>query len=213
MSIKLHSRSLVPLYHLDNDDHPQFWPDPDLMLDEALHKRDQEGENRLESTTRQEWFNKPENAKRLQWAKDNGYATEAMVRVIHADSNTPYLNQLVEQFTNTYGDFGETKAAYFYIDPKDSENYGWHTDTNITSPNVPRGVLCAMNVVLTDIDISAEFKNVGKFSYRAAMFNTDWMHRVHTNKKLRVLARIAFFDSIYEEIVHKIKRIHKKINK
>ena len=220
MSIELSSSLLshlrarhVPLYPLDKENHPQFWPDPELMLSEALHKREQDGENRLELTDRQKWWMQPENAEKLQWAKDNGYATEAMVRVIHADSDTPHLNQLLEQFTDTYGNFGETKASYFFIDPDDSDNYGWHVDTDIKSPTIPRGIMCAMNVVLTDINIPVEFQNQGEFTYRAAMFNTDWLHRVHTNKKLRVLARIAFTDSIYEEIVHKIKRIHKKANK
>ena len=71
-------------------------------------------------------------------------------------------------------------------------------------------MLCAMNIVLTDDQTPAEFQDWGEQQYTACMFNTSMYHRVQTHGTLRILARITFRDFLFEEIVHRMKKIDKR---
>ena len=166
-----------PIYRLNN----QFWPDRDLMLQEALSLRDS-----------------PD-----VW---NEAAEKASIKSLPLDeNNTPYLKQMFKGFTEMYGDFGNTHPNYFFIEPE--WEYGWHVDTHISKKMTGSSVLCAMNIVLTDEQTPAEFQEWGEQQYTACMFNTSVFHRVQTQGKLRVLARITFRDYVFEEVVHRIKKI------
>ena len=170
-----------PIYRLNN----QFWPDRDLMLKEATSLND----------NLDVWDDEIEKASIKSIPLDEG--------------NTPYLKQMFEGFTEMYGDFGKTHANYFFIEP--DWTYDWHVDTHISKKMTGSYVLCAMNIVLTDDQMPAEFDAPwGEQQYTACMFNTSVLHRVQTCGKLRVLARLTFRDCIFEEIVHRIKKIDKR---
>ena len=169
-----------PIYRLNN----QFWPDRDLMLQEAMSLRDRPN----------------------IW---NDAAEKASIKSLPLDeNNTPYLKQMFEGFTEMYGDFGNTHPNYFFIEPQ--WEYGWHVDTHISKKMTGSSVLCAMNIVLTDDQTPAEFQDRGEQQYTACMFNTSMYHRVQTHGTLRILARITFRDFLFEEIVHRMKKIDKR---
>lgn len=174
-------RAMDPLYHLPIT----FWPDRALLLQEALDVRSEE----------------------LATYDVNENAT---IKVHYMGDDTPYLKQMWQGWKDLYGDIGDPTVSYFYIDPH--MEYDWHVDTNISHDMTAKGnILCAMNIVTTDENIPAEFMSIGKVAYTAALFNTSRVHRVQTSGKLRVLARITFRSCIYEELVHKVKKINKRI--
>jgi len=174
-------RKIHPLYRLDHE----FWPDRKQMCDEALSVRD-----KLDM---------------YDAAKD------ATIKVHYMGDDTPLLNKMWQGWTDRYGSFGNPTVSYFYIDP--GMQYGWHIDTNISHDMTSKGsILCAMNVVLTEThEAKTEFLGFEDIErYRAALFNTSWMHQVQIGHVQRILARITFRDVLYEELVYKIKKIDKQ---
>lgn len=178
----LNSVRVHPLYKLDKK---VFWPDRAEMVKEAQSVR-----------TKLEEYDPTETAR---------------IKIHKMADDTPLLTQMWEGFSELYGDFGDSTVTYFYIDAEMGD-YGWHVDSQISSDMTSKKpILCAMNLVITDEHIPAEFWGLGESHYVAAMFNTSHVHRVNTRGENRILARITFRESIYEEIVHKIKKIHKRM--
>lgn len=169
-----------PLYRLEH----VFWPDRQAMYDEAKKVRSE-----------LQMYDAAENA---------------TIKVHHMGDDTPVLARMWEGWKNRYGEFGKPTVTYFYIDP--GMHYDWHIDTDISHDMTNDGrILCAMNIVVTDESVPAEFQGIGEERYTAALFNTSWVHRViHTAGSQRILARITFRDIIYEELVHKVKKIDKQ---
>jgi len=176
------TRITHPLYPLT--DHP-FWPDRKLMKEEATVVR-----------TDDEQF-------------DPTKKSSIKVHLMGAD--TPLLQQMWDNWCSLYGDCGDATVYYFYMNPE--MVYDWHVDTLITTDHTStKAALCAMNVVVTNEETPAEFAGLGEMSYTAALFNTSHMHRVvDTRGETRILARITFRDWIYEEVLHKIKKINKTL--
>lgn len=128
-----------------------------------------------------------------------------IVRAFPMNERTPCLLKFYKDFEKKYGsNLGEVSVSYMYIDAE--EEYPWHVDEEITKTtgNNPKGVLCAFNVLLLGDENKVEFKDVGEFSYKAAIFNTSHMHRVAPSTD-RILCRIGFRDLSYEEMVRKVK--------
>ena len=174
-------RKIHPLYQLDN----VFWPDYKQMCEEAVSVR-----SKLDTY-------------------DPTADKNSTIKVHYMADDTPLLNNMWQGWTERYGTFSGVTVSYFYIDP--GMEYGWHIDTNISQDMSGKGsILCAMNIVLTDThEAKTEFLGLGEVEYTAALFNTSHVHRVHIGNVPRILARITFRDTIYEELVHKIKKIDK----
>ena len=98
-------------------------------------------------------------------------------------SRTPILCEFHKAFTARYGDLGNVKSHYFYIG-KDSD-YEWHRD------NMPAGRAIE------------DLKSVN------CCINTSHVHRVKPTDN-RILARLTFTSSVYEEVVHRIRKVDKK---
>lgn len=181
-----------PIYRLNN----QFWPDRDLMLKEAISLRDKP----------EVWNGELDYSTAPMMHGKRSSQAKASIKSLPSDEkNTPYLNQMFKGFTEMYGDFGNTHPNYFFIEP--NWTYDWHVDTHLSKQMTGSSVLCAMNIVLTDDQTPAEFEGWGEQQYTACMFNTSVFHRVQTQGKLRVLARITFRDYVFEEVVYRIKKI------
>ena len=182
----------IPFYNIENE----FWPDRKLMREEAERIRHSSSEHGL--TYKAELVEG--NTVLVDWR--------------NAHENTPLLNQMLENFQKIYGDFGRrTGAQYFYIDG--GSDYRYHVDndmpraTNESAKNI--GVNCCLNIVVTDDESECEFKDVGKFKYTAGVLNTSHLHRVRP-ATTRILARIAFLDAVYEEVVYRIRKVDRLQN-
>jgi hypothetical protein len=128
-----------------------------------------------------------------------------IVRAHPMNERTPNLVNFYKDFGDKYkGNWGEVSVSYMYVDA--GESYPWHVDEEITKKtgNNPKGVLCAFNIVLLGETSEVEFKNLGSYTYKAALFNTSIMHRI-TPKTDRIIARIAFRDLSFEDVVQRIK--------
>ena len=185
-----------PLHHLEY----KFWPNVGLLLNEALDIR-----------------NNPDTEfgtyKRKNLDKDTSNVESGTLNVniktIRQSEKTPHFNQMVDNFFERYGDFGKTYHGYMIIEPE--YTYNWHVDTFVHNEAMGnRPILCAMNLICTNCDVAAEFQGFGEIPYKAAIFNTDHPHRVKTANEVRIIARIGFQDMLYEEVVHKIKKIDKQ---
>lgn len=171
----------VPFYELSH----QFWPERQLLKEEAERVRT-EGNKGLVVPIIDEDYGK------------------CVLEFQFADSVTPVLNQYLDNFLERYGDFGKVLAHYFYIDG--GMNYVWHRDNApaLGSENFP--VNCCINVIVTDDGSECEFLGHGSYKYTAGVLNTSHLHRVAPQSN-RILARISFIDALYEEVVHRMRKI------
>ena len=145
-----------------------------------------------------------------------------------ANSNTPCLAKYFEKFKAWFGDTGRATCHYFYIDG--GTDYEWHRDNVLSNIEVDVDKLikksnivdkrtgseiasnfsvnCCINLVLTEDGSECEFINFGSYKYTAGILNTSHLHRVFPAKN-RILARISFVDLIYEEVVHRIRKLER----
>jgi len=198
----------APFTHITHE----FWPDKSSMLAEAISVRDDD-EHRfllpLKFDNSKPHLTQGATGITLDWSK--------------MQEKTPLLKEYYENFLNWIGsDLGRTTCHYFHIDA--GATYSWHVD-NVQSGRVVEGtsdgfrrpfdtspVNCCINLVITDDQTTVEFnpsKIVG-YEYECGILNTSEYHRVYPSK-YRVLARISFFDLLYEEVVHKVRRQEKKL--
>lgn len=183
----------IPFYRLDDEN---WWPDRSALLKEALEVRDLM-ENRflldIENTNRESSITLD-----FQFVNDK----------------TPVLNEYKNRFLDRYGDFGSIAVHYFYID-KDAD-YEWHRDNVLPTSTSEKGtnlpVNCCINVIITDDGSECEFLGHGTYEYTAGILNTSALHRIQPSE-LRILARISFQDLVYEEVVHKIRKVNKQLHK
>ena len=177
----------IPFYNIEN----QFWPDRKLMCQEAETVRSTPGHGLTYK------------------AELDGDTVLVDWKVAH--DNTPLLSKMLKNFQDVYGDLGTVYAQYFYIDG--GSDYRYHVDNNLPeatndfAKNI--SVNCCLNVVLTDDGSECEFRDVGKFKYTAGVLNTSHQHRVKP-ATTRILSRLAFLDAIYEEVIHRIRKVDKK---
>ena len=52
----------------------------------------------------------------------------------------------------------------------------------------------------------------GSYKYTAGILNTSHLHRVFPTSQ-RILARISFLELIYEEVVHRVRKLEKRNKK
>lgn len=180
----------IPFYNIENT----FWPDRQAMRKEAEAVRSIPGhgltyEAVLEGDT-------------------------VLVDWKIAHENTPLLTEMLANFQSIYGDLGRVGAQYFYING--GSDYRYHVDNDLpeaTNEFAKKiSVNCCLNIVITDDESECEFLDVGKFKYTAGVLNTSHPHRVKP-ATTRILARIAFLEAIYEEVVYRIRKIDTQNNK
>lgn len=171
----------IPFYELTH----QFWPERKLLREEA------------------EQVQISGNKGMTVPIIDEEYG-KCVLEFQFSDEGTPVLNEYLNNFLTRYGDFGKVFAHYFYIG--EDMNYVWHRDNAPAIGSQNFAVQCCINVVVTDDGSECEFLNYGTYKYKAGVLNTSHLHRV-TPKSNRILARISFLDSIYEEVVHRIRKI------
>lgn len=131
--------------------------------------------------------------------------TAVTIRAVPLSDRTPELTRMFKAFIKKYGDnFGLTSCSYMYIDA--GEEYPYHVD-NVVGQRVSDlpPVLCTINILVEGSETAVEFKNLGEYTYKAAVFNTSVMHRI-TPKTDRIIARISFRELSYEKVVQQIKR-------
>ena len=185
----------APFYPLSH----KFWPDREEFRKEAeaIYGTERERETH-------------------EIANPEGVVTVLDFQFSHDD--TPVLNRYRDAFIECYGDtFGRISAHYFYLDGDGT--YEWHRD-NILPPSTlyetdngkKLPVNCCVNVVVSDEGSQCEFLDHGRFNYTAGVLNTSHVHRVHLEGN-RILARLSFSHSIYEEVVHRIRKVDKKNNR
>lgn len=128
---------------------------------------------------------------------------KAIVRAVPVSSRTPALAKMYENFKNQYPyNFGTVSLSYMYIN--EGEVYPYHVD-NVASIAVSnlKPVLCTINILVSGEENEVEFEGLGKYRYSACVFNTSHMHRI-TPKSDRIITRISFRESTYEDVVTKI---------
>ena len=89
----------------------------------------------------------------------------------------------------------------------------WGTQGSGKQPTSAEGVSnfpvnCCINVVITEDGSECEFLDHGLYKYTAGILNTSHLHRVKPSST-RILARISFMDMIYEEVVHRIRKLER----
>lgn len=188
--------SQVPFYRVNNN----FWPSREELLCEAEAVR-HTGENyELLKKNYEIVSSKPVDSK-----------INAVIEWKNSADNTPVLNDLKESFITSYGNLGTVGVQYLYING--GSNYQYHRDNNVHRAGLSwakkTSINCCLNIVLTDDEAECEFKDVGKFKYIAGLLNTSHLHRVKTIST-RILARITFYDAIYEEVAHRIRKVDSK---
>lgn len=145
-----------------------------------------------------------------------------------SNKNTPCLAKYFEKFKEWFGDTGRATCHYFYIDG--GTDYEWHRDNVLNDIDIDVSqiikkskienkvldlsnrsnfsVNCCINLVLTEDGSECDFMNFGSYKYTAGILNTSHLHRVFPAKN-RILARISFVDLIYEEVVHRIRKLER----
>lgn len=184
----------VPFYSLDNVD--PWWDSREALREEALKVRPLM-DHRF-----------------LLEVPNTGRETSVTLDFQFVSEHTPVLNTFRENFFDRYGDLGSTHTHYFYID--ENANYEWHRDNVLPTATTEEGknlpVNCCMNVIVTDDGSECEFAGAGTFKYTAGILNTSILHRIQPSE-IRILARISFLDLVYEEVVHKIRKVNKQLYK
>jgi hypothetical protein len=180
----------IPFYSLD--DIEPWWPHTQSLLEEALAVREL-NENRF-----------------LLDIGNTGGESSIRLDFQFVGQHTPFLEEYQWRFQEKYEGLGKIETHYFYIDA--NADYEWHRDNVLPTATSEVGkrmpVNCCLNVIITDDGSECEFLNHGLFKYKAGVLNTSVLHRVKPSS-LRILARISFLDAVYEEVVHKIRKVHK----
>tara|TARA_B110000285_G_scaffold7946_1_gene8173 strand:+ start:1594 stop:2244 length:651 start_codon:yes stop_codon:yes gene_type:complete len=146
--------------------------------------------------------------------------------------HTPVLQDFWQNFQDWFGDTEAAYCQFMYLDA--NAHYEWHRDNvlrdveysprkdiggNVEVPdkynveyqtNFP--VQCCINVVLTEDGSECEFMDFGSYKYTAGILNTSHLHRVFPTSQ-RILARISFLELIYEEVVHRVRKLEKRNKK
>jgi len=198
----------VPFTHINHE----FWPSREKLKEEALAMRENEA-----------------NRFRLPIPKTSG-KTDVTLDFQYVHENTPVLAEFYDNFKEWFGETGWTHCMYFYLDG--GADYEWHRDnilsdikfnpkeilakegnsanhdlkTPAESSNFP--VNCCINLVITEDGSECEFMDHGLYKYTAGILNTSHWHRVKPSTT-RILARISFLEMIYEEVVHRIRKIER----
>ena len=198
-----------PFTHITNE----FWPDRAELREEAEAIRENE-QNRFRIKI-------PTQKEQEPVTLDFQFLNE----------NTPVLAEFYKNFQEWFGETGHTYVHYFYID-KDAD-YEYHRDNIIHEieidtkevldavdtnreneaaklSNFP--VNCCINLVVSDDGSECEFQNHGLYKYTAGILNTSHLHRVFPTSQ-RILARISFLELIYEEVVHRVRKLEKRNKK
>lgn len=132
------------------------------------------------------------------------YSNKSLLRKFPCNENdTPRLYEFVENFRNEFShtDLGAMIGHYFYA--YEGKNLEFHTDGEWNEG--VKSFHCCFNFILSGVETPVEFEDIGKFCYDQALLNTEQRHRIHPVSH-RVIARIAFKDYTYEEVVQKMKR-------
>ena len=194
----------------------EFWPDLTKLKEEALAVRDS-------------------NEHRLTVQVPNGRddMDDIVLDFQFAGAHTPVLQDFWKNFQDWFGDTGAAYCQYFYLDA--NADYEWHRDNVLNDVSYdPRKVQrattveipdkynvekqtnfplnCAINVVLTEDGSECEFMDFGSYKYTAGILNTSHLHRVFPTSQ-RILARISFLELIYEEVVHRVRKLEKRNKK
>lgn len=201
-----------PFQHLNYE----FWPDLKKMREEAIAVRESD-EHRLT----------------VQVPNGRDDVDDVVLDFQFVSDHTPVLQEHWQNFQDWFGDTGAAYCQYFYIDA--NADYEWHRDNILrdieydprkvietTTAEIPDKykvssqtnfpVQCAINVVLTDDGSECEFYDFGSYKYTAGILNTSHLHRVFPSEQ-RILARISFLELLYEEVIHKIRKLEKRNKK
>ena len=130
--------------------------------------------------------------------------SKAVIRAVPMSSRSPALKKLYVKFLEKYPyNFGQISMSYMYINK--GEVYPYHVD-NVASTAVSnlKPVQCTINILVSGEDNEVEFEGLGKYKYKACVFNTSHMHRI-TPQSDRTIVRISFRESSYEDVVRKIQ--------
>jgi hypothetical protein len=197
-----------PFQHITHE----FWPDLTKLREEALAVRDS-------------------NEHRLTVQVPNGRddVDDVVLDFQFVSDHTPVLQEHWQNFQDWFGDTGAAYCQYFYIDA--NADYEWHRDNVLrdieydprkvietTTADIPDKykvssqsnfpVQCAINVVLTEDGSECEFYDFGSYKYTAGILNTSHLHRVFPSEQ-RILARISFLELLYEEVIHRIRKLER----
>jgi len=197
----------IPFTHVDYE----FWPDREALRQEAIAVREND-------------------ANRFRLPIPNSRGDDPVVLDFqYINDKTPMLAKFHQNFVDWFGDPGRVHIHYFYIDA--NANYEWHRDNVLNqiqydpkhiakqmgkdtahlsdrkSNNFP--INCALNLVLTEDDGECECAGYGTYKYKCGVLNTSHLHRVQPSS-LRILARVSFLELIYEEVIHRIKKVEKR---
>ena len=201
-----------PFQHITHE----FWPDLTKLREEALAVRDS-------------------NEHRLTVQVPNGRddVDDVVLDFQFVSDHTPVLQEHWQNFQDWFGDTGAAYCQYFYIDA--NADYEWHRDNVLrdieydprkvqetTTAEIPDKykvnsqtnfpVQCAINVVLTEDGSECEFYDFGSYKYTAGILNTSHLHRVFPSEQ-RILARISFLELLYEEVIHRVRKLEKRNKK
>ena len=201
-----------PFQHITHE----FWPDLTKLREEALAVRDS-NEHRLT----------------VQVPNGSDDVDDVVLDFQFVSDHTPVLQQHWQNFQDWFGETGAAYCQYFYIDA--NADYEWHRDNVLrdieydprkvqetTTAEIPDKykvnsqtnfpVQCAINVVLTEDGSECEFYDFGSYKYTAGILNTSHLHRVFPSEQ-RILARISFLELLYEEVIHRVRKLEKRNKK
>ena len=193
----------------------EFWPDLIKLREEAIAVREY-------------------NEHRLIVQVPNGRddVDDVVLDFQFVGDHTPVLQDFWQNFQDWFGDPGAAYCQLMYLDA--NAQYEWHRDNILrdveysprkdiggnvevpdkynveTQTNFP--VQCCINVVLTEDGSECEFMDFGSYKYTAGILNTSHLHRVFPTSQ-RILARISFLELIYEEVVHRVRKLEKRNKK
>jgi|TARA_B110000902_G_scaffold170223_1_gene193837 hypothetical protein len=201
-----------PFQHINHE----FWPDLTKLREEAIAVRES-------------------NEHRLTVQVPNGRddVDDVVLDFQFVSDHTPVLQEHWQNFQDWFGETGAAYCQYFYIDA--NAEYEWHRDNILrdieydprkiietTTAEIPDKykvdsqtnfpVQCAINVVLTEDGSECEFMDFGSYKYTAGILNTSHLHRVFPSEQ-RILARISFLEMLYEEVIHRVRKLEKRNKK
>ena len=193
----------------------EFWPDLIKLREEAIAVREY-------------------NEHRLTVQVPNGRddVDDVVLDFQFVGDHTPVLQDFWQNFLDWFGDPGAAYCQLMYLDA--NAQYEWHRDNilrdveysprndiggNVEVPdkyNVEKQtnfpVQCCINVVLTEDGSECEFMDFGSYKYTAGILNTSHLHRVFPSEQ-RILARISFLEMLYEEVIHRVRKLEKRNKK
>lgn len=104
--------------------------------------------------------------------------------------------KIAKEETNRFLDYyniQEGSGRYYTLEP--NSILPMHVDYNTT---------CSVNTILNDNTASIQIEN-NEYVYSTAILNTQALHGVNNNDKLRCLFKISFFDLSFEELVQIVR--------